>query len=199
MSRLIHIGVGLAGLIFIAIVFFPVFGRGPSTTPRSSCQSQLKQIGLGFLQYVQDYNEKMPIVVGDSGWANQLQPYVKSNQLFQCPSEKGNTTPQTNPRLTGYTDYFYNAQLEQIPLARFEEVQRTVMAAEGNNGQENTNAAYAKREIPLAWRSDTASPAYRHIETANYLFADGHVKASKVAAISTGWKKDGFYFQAPKL
>jgi prepilin-type processing-associated H-X9-DG protein len=199
MSRFIRIFAGLGGLIFIGLILFPVFGSRHIPTRRSVCQYNLKQIGFGFMQYIQDYNERMPLVMGDSGWASLLQPYLKSNSLFQCPSESSSTEIQTDPALTGYSDYFYNAQLKQLPLSSFNEVWRTVMAAEGNNGQENTNAAYAKTQIPAAWRSDTASPAYRHLDTANYLFADGHVKASKVAAISTNWKKDGLYFQAPKL
>ncbi|RYG68610.1 DUF1559 domain-containing protein, partial [bacterium] len=165
---------------------------------RSSCQSNLKQIGLGIMQYMQDYEEKTPNATVNLGWANQVRPYIKSTQIFQCSSEKNSTPVQTDPKLTGYTDYFYNAQLNQIPLAKFEEVSRVISAADGNDGQENTNAAYAKTEVPPAWRTDTDSPSFRHLDYGNYLFLDGHVKSVKVERISTAWSKDDYFFQAPK-
>jgi hypothetical protein len=38
---------------------FPVFARARENARRTSCQSNLKQIGLGMLQYTQDYDEKL--------------------------------------------------------------------------------------------------------------------------------------------
>src|SRR3982750_1578182 len=86
-------------LIFIisilASILFPVFARARENARRSSCQSNMKQLGLGILQYTQDYDEKYPagLVIGgyDSwkgiGWAGQCYPYIKSAQLFKCPSD----------------------------------------------------------------------------------------------------------------
>jgi hypothetical protein len=77
---------------------FPVFARARENARRASCASNLHQIGLGILQYVQDYDEKMPCgslpplspayTIG-RGWAGQVLPYVKDAQVFKCPSERG--------------------------------------------------------------------------------------------------------------
>jgi prepilin-type processing-associated H-X9-DG protein len=58
--------------------------------------SNQKQMGLGIMQYTQDYDEKYPSAYyyknGASGaggyvhWSGAIQPYVKSTQLFVCPS-----------------------------------------------------------------------------------------------------------------
>ncbi len=76
----------------------------------------MKQIGLGVLQYLQDYDElyaNLFTTGGNTanppvGWADEIQPYLKSTQIFQCPSE---TTTQNNdyPGSPGHADYFMNA------------------------------------------------------------------------------------------
>src|SRR5690606_12617556 len=80
---------------------------------RASCQSNLKQINLGMIQYTQDYDEKYPMyrpgastAARPYGWADALQPYLKSTQIFQCPSDSAG--PNATPTSSGYTDYGYN-------------------------------------------------------------------------------------------
>src|SRR4028119_122023 len=89
---LIELLVVIAIIAILASILFPVFARARENARRSSCQSNLKQIGLGLLQYTQDYDEK--IVNGENNnetgfttrWMDRIQPYVKSDQLFMCPS-----------------------------------------------------------------------------------------------------------------
>lgn len=49
----------IAIVAVLASMLFPVFGRARENARRSSCQSNVKQIGLGLLQYSQDYDEKL--------------------------------------------------------------------------------------------------------------------------------------------
>lgn len=115
---LIELLVVIAIIAILAAILFPVFGRARENARRSSCQSNLKQIALGVMQYKQDYDEKFPLattlnVPGSIGWATATQPYLKSIQIFQCPSEPGSSTDLPNPTVAGtsYTDYWYNAIL----------------------------------------------------------------------------------------
>src|SRR3954447_20099354 len=89
---LIELLVVIAIIAILAAILFPVFGRARENARRSSCQSNLKQIGLGITQYTQDYDEIQPFVstAGNwsvDGWMHTLQPYVKSYQVFKCPSD----------------------------------------------------------------------------------------------------------------
>ncbi|HEX8551022.1 MAG TPA: DUF1559 domain-containing protein [Abditibacteriaceae bacterium] len=89
---LIELLVVIAIIAILAAILFPVFARARENARRSSCQSNMKQMGLGFAQYYQDYDEKVP-AAGDFdwyhgwGWANQVYPYIKSEQIFVCPSD----------------------------------------------------------------------------------------------------------------
>ena len=91
---LIELLVVIAIIAILAAILFPVFGRARENARRSSCQSNLKQIGLGLIQYTQDYDEKYVMnasVTPNISWPNLLQPYMKSRQVFVCPSDTAPT------------------------------------------------------------------------------------------------------------
>jgi prepilin-type N-terminal cleavage/methylation domain-containing protein/prepilin-type processing-associated H-X9-DG protein len=88
---LIEILVVLAVIGILAAILFPVFARARENARRASCQSNLKQIGLGIAQYVQDNDERYPRPDYYNGtryilWGEYLFPYLKSEQILQCPS-----------------------------------------------------------------------------------------------------------------
>jgi prepilin-type N-terminal cleavage/methylation domain-containing protein/prepilin-type processing-associated H-X9-DG protein len=94
---LIELLVVIAIIAILAAILFPVFGRARENARRASCQSNLKQIGLGLLQYSQDYDEELvSVYYGDTGWQasttngykwmDAIFPYLKSTQIFDCPS-----------------------------------------------------------------------------------------------------------------
>src|SRR3954470_18379090 len=85
---LIELLVVIAIIAILAAILFPVFGRARENARRSSCQSNLKQIGLGIMQYTQDYDERMPprrTTNQTESFRTLVFPYIKSTQLFVCP------------------------------------------------------------------------------------------------------------------
>jgi len=73
----------IAIIAILAAILFPVFAQARESARQSSCLSNTKQVGLGILQYVQDYDEKFPIwcyyINGDpniwSGMFGNTAPY----------------------------------------------------------------------------------------------------------------------------
>ena len=57
---LIELLVVIAIISILAAILFPVFARARESARRTSCLSNLKQIGLGIMMYVQDYDETYP-------------------------------------------------------------------------------------------------------------------------------------------
>lgn len=98
---LIELLVVIAIIALLAAILFPVFARARENARRSGCQSNLRQIGLGVAQYIQDYDERYPMAwqgayntaqVNPGSAANNvlitddLNPYIKSTQIWKCPS-----------------------------------------------------------------------------------------------------------------
>ena len=134
---LIELLVVIAIIAILAAILFPVFARARENARRASCQSNLKpDRGLGIAQYTQDYDGKrcaffMGSVVGSEpwgdnqnttvnarpllrlepvlGWTQLINLYVKSTQIFQCPSEAN--PAGTDPTSYGFSDYALNANI----------------------------------------------------------------------------------------
>ena len=98
---LIELLVVIAIIAILAAILFPVFAQAREKARQTSCLSNMKEIGLGMVQYVQDYDELNPTAyfhkawnpasggtaLGYIHWSALLQPYIKSNQVWVCPSD----------------------------------------------------------------------------------------------------------------
>jgi prepilin-type N-terminal cleavage/methylation domain-containing protein/prepilin-type processing-associated H-X9-DG protein len=168
---LIELLVVIAIIAILASILFPVFGRARENARRSSCQSNLKQIGLAMAQYQQDYDERTLAVDEDHGysWFNPLQPYIKSTQVFRCPSvSEAWATPADQPN----SDYAINGFFtHSLSIAAFQATAEQIAMAERLKNSDETDYH--------PWEPDEFEPHLqkdRHFDGSNYLFADGHVK-----------------------
>src|SRR5579871_37943 len=113
---LIELLVVIAIIAILAAILFPVFAQAREKARTASCLSNTKQLGLGVVMYVQDYDETFPYwswwyssEVGgcprsdgaavDAGcnqwgsfWFNAIYPYVKNAQVYACPSANDHST-----------------------------------------------------------------------------------------------------------
>ncbi len=90
---LIELLVVIAIIAILAAILFPVFARAREKARAASCLSNLKQLDLGCAMYSQDFDEKyvpkcLDRTAADMSryWYNLVQPYIKNQQVFRCPS-----------------------------------------------------------------------------------------------------------------
>jgi len=88
---LIELLVVIAIIAILAAILFPVFAKVREKARQISCASNEKQLGLGVLQYMEDYDETFPQGnpnYGDTaGWAGPIAPYLKSPSVYKCPDD----------------------------------------------------------------------------------------------------------------
>lgn len=138
----------LVGLLGASL--FPVFfhNTGRVKAQNASCQNNIKQLSLGVIMYMQDYDEKMPPV---DKWSDVIEPYVKSRSIFICPGESALPC--------GYS--FYN-RLDRASLKKIVRPADTPMLFDSAGGWNSTLSI----DRVLA----------RHNGGYNCSFVDGHVK-----------------------
>jgi len=102
---LIELLVVIAIIAILAAILFPVFAKVREKARQTSCTSNLKQLGLAFMQYSQDNDEYLPAPGGSAtlfswdtiqpdGSSPVLDPYLKNRgtsltQVFVCPDQPG--------------------------------------------------------------------------------------------------------------
>jgi prepilin-type N-terminal cleavage/methylation domain-containing protein/prepilin-type processing-associated H-X9-DG protein len=83
---LIELLVVIAIIAILAAILMPVFAQAREKARQASCQSNLKQIGLGTLMYAQDYDEEFPLGTypGPRNWEvnPDVNPYDPTRQCL---------------------------------------------------------------------------------------------------------------------
>lgn len=99
---LIELLVVIAIIAILAAILFPVFAKAREKARQTTCLSNEKQMGLGILQYTQDYDETYPMTNVPRNvlcWAQQIYSYTKSADVYKCPDnpDAGRFNPTNAP------------------------------------------------------------------------------------------------------
>ena len=207
---LIELLVVIAIIAILAAILFPVFAKAREKARQSSCQSNLKQMGLAILQYCQDYDEQYPkawMGAANGGsipgvqwkWMDSIAPYCKSTQIFDCPSA-GSVVKYQVATGTAYGSYVINSAYWSgadghspsgtwSGLAMAAAPATTIWVTDGNGAATFETAWQNKAANPIIGTDNgmpsMANTVARHMEMANALFCDGHVKSQKLAVLAT--------------
>src|SRR5437588_6756578 len=98
---LIELLVVIAIIAILAAILFPVFAQARESARKATCLSNMKQTGLAFHMYVQDYDDVNPRAYHAGSpcgprsvsWMEMFQPYMKNVGILVCPSDP-------NPQVT---------------------------------------------------------------------------------------------------
>jgi len=200
---LIELLVVIAIIAILAAILFPVFAKARENARRTSCASNMKQIGLGYMQYVQDNDETYPgRDMGGISWRGIIYPYIKSAALFTCPSNSTrnteNVTLSSGP-VSFRCDYAVNNAGHdpnggccngQFPggqagssIAQVDKPSQKLLVVEMRNQNWEDYASPWWNSYPGNW---VPAGFAGHMGTMNCLFADGHVKSLRPTATVAG-------------
>ncbi|MFA0751033.1 MAG: hypothetical protein SLRJCFUN_001436 [Candidatus Fervidibacter sp.] len=111
---LIELLVVVAIIAILAAMLLPVLSAAREKARQTACLSNCRQIGLAFVQYTNDWDERFPLTAHSlAGWADTAQPYLRNRQIYRCPSDPSVNweTPLPNQTRTRITSYFTNLYL----------------------------------------------------------------------------------------
>ena len=203
---LIELLVVIAIIAILAAILFPVFARARENARKANCQSNLKQIGLGFSMYAQDYDERLfGARVPFEGWTGAIMPYVKNTGVFGCPSWTGTLAAIPRGALCGgcgnwttvlWGGYTYSNTLASggcanwvsaIALAGMDKPADRILAYDGVCPHGTPVGPYPTAAGNLHVQSEDTNPPGRHMEGFNAVFYDGHVKWLKRVDTATNF------------
>jgi general secretion pathway protein G len=212
---MIELLVVIAIIAILAAILFPVFARAKAAAKGAACVSNLKQIGAAMTLYMNDYDGLFPHAVDPSDkydpnlWASQptfssqialmpemheaLQPYVKSHEVFHCPSDTGSQVIDTHfpdrfvssPSMfaTFGTSYLFRTEI----AFRFFTEDKFKLPANVNVMFDGAGHWHgAGRELEATDDGETIGnllTGYRY----NCLFGDMHVKSLSDGAMMQAW------------
>ncbi len=191
---LIELLVVIAIIAILAAILFPVFARAREKARQTSCLSNQKQIALGILMYAQDYDEILPRYGYGMNilWYEQIQPYLKNQQVLICPSGTGTncTSPVHHPEFDarlrhGAISYAYNIYRSPYSGGTFWGPGRRALAEIDQPADCILTADWSCERIPNAasvngWNATTTGGyGKRHNDGGNFSFVDGHAKWMK--------------------
>jgi prepilin-type processing-associated H-X9-DG protein len=155
------------------------------------------------MQYTQDYDEKLIPLYNTSTatfWGTNIQPYVKSSQILNCPSAP---SVSATTLLTGQPAYGLNviacAFNDGVALAAINNPAELILSTDNSYVGVNypTSNPNDFGYYSLWYNANTSGPGLsgqgtnigvpfsRHFDGTNTLFADGHVKWQKTTLLKT--------------
>lgn len=232
---LIELLVVIAIIAILAAILFPVFAQAREKARQATCASNFKQITTGLMMYLQDFDETNPIALAHNGtnhygvgtlyypanrlppgaspinrsvWANALEPYLKSWEVYACPTGQDYRPFGESEQASGISrfSYLFNGYLNCWSQAQIDAPADVVSFTEiGKNRLHGYLTSFplpspAPAGIPIPWQFDrtknqgaqfgfqaSGTTFWVHNQGTNMGYMDGHVKWVRQSSSHSQW------------
>ncbi|MHB9035747.1 MAG: type II secretion system protein [Armatimonadota bacterium] len=201
---LIELLVVIAIIAILAAILFPVFTSAKESAQKTSCVSNLKQLGAAAMAYAESNGgdmvpQQLDNYTGKTGprkskwgyyftsWTDLLWPYVKSDGVYVCRAN--NSNPSTGS-YAGYKrkDYAYNYHFDNSMYRGFwNGTEKRAFATKLSSVRQPskiillTETATHVEPIHVAYAYYFLGPLAKiHNHKYNWLFCDGHISSLRI-------------------
>ncbi|MCM8777778.1 MAG: DUF1559 domain-containing protein [Candidatus Omnitrophica bacterium] len=194
---LIELLVVVAIIAILAAMLLPALSQARERARQAACMNNLKQIGMGLLMYVDDYEhlpggDNFATGIGDDRfWWGLTDNYLGAapmtwatgRKVWRCPSNKYHQFNYSwisygcNVNIMYTTNPPYTSTRWGAKYSRIKRPSRVIMVADSNNDgyyDMFINGFADDYTVPPSTWSN--APGNRHSEGCNLLFCDGHVE-----------------------
>lgn len=171
---LIELLVVIAVIAILAAILFPAFARARESARQTSCMSNLRQAGIAFGLYMEDWEETLPIMGhAQWDWVQRISTYHGNKKIHICPSDDAIGT--NNHKFSYVPNCESGGCRDRTPivLSDFTDPASTILLAEA--GANNPLDHYHPNRGLATLKSELLP--YRHNGRSNWTFVDGHTKA----------------------
>jgi len=196
---LIELLVVIAIIAILAAILFPVFAQAREKARQTSCLSNVQQMSIAVLCYVQDYDETLPMAIGGKpDWSDfwttmeLIQPYMKNTQIHFCPDD-----PAGSVNLSSFTglerySYVWNKEAFAYMVPGFPA--GTIRALADIPRPADTTCFFDGQMEGMALLT-----SFRHHDLyANVSFLDGHARPYQFSAPPPDCPRGDYYHVIPQ-
>jgi prepilin-type N-terminal cleavage/methylation domain-containing protein/prepilin-type processing-associated H-X9-DG protein len=186
---LVELLVVMAIIAILAALLLPALATAKQRARATQCLSDIHQIGVGMALYALESNDRFPesggVIFWDQidpetqnhGWMQQLLPYTKNTNVFQCPLDKKSQFSYFNGARAAYVENTNSASINankvQFPSALVLSgdtfwIDGQFLDSDKDDYDNNCVGGITNGTPWFEWR--------RHSNGQNLLFADNHVQ-----------------------
>lgn len=176
---LLELLIVIAIIAILAAILLPSLNSARKYSRQITCANNLKQSGLAIFMYANDYNEVLVpnhTAATFDLWSTYIGDYLANKNVFLCPA---GTPKSFDTKTYTYGTLWRNSYQKILNLSPLPTLYYPLLADSSHSSYSATNWEKNYYQIytnALPGNRNGGCVSFRHLNKANYLHGDGHVR-----------------------